>query len=319
MTLLCAGPPLVTGAAGFIGSHLVEALIGAGHRPLAVDTPRAWARSSNLSHRAGSFDQLALELTEGEIGVCLRAQRPATIFHLSGFASVPASVREPLHDYDRNTRATLHLLEAVRAESPGSRIVFTSSAAVYGEGQGVAFCEDDPVRPMAPYAVSKLAAEGYLALYARLFGLRTATVRLFPNYGPRLRAHVVYDLMVKIRDNPREVTIEGDGRQVRDFVYVSDTIDALMIVVAAAPMEGEIYNVGTGQPVTVTQIAELLAERMGASPRFAYTTAMAPGVSTSWIADIARLRRLGYFPRVGIAKGLARTVDWFERSEARVA
>ena len=168
---------------------------------------------------------------------------------------------------------------------------------------------------MAPYAVSKLAAEGYLTLYARLFGLRTATVRLFPNYGPRLRAHVVYDLMVKIRDNPREIAIEGDGRQVRDFVYVSDTIDALRIVAGAAQLEGEIYNVGTGQPVTVRRVAELLAERMVASPRFTYTAAMAPGVSKSWIANIARLRRLGYVPRVGIAEGLARTVDWFRRAE----
>ena len=311
MTSPPAGPPLVTGAAGFIGSHLVEALIAAGDRPVAVDTPRAWARSSDLSRLTGSFDQVALELSGSELPACLRETRPATLFHLSGFASVPASVREPLHDHDRNTRATLHLLEAVRAECPGSRIVFSSSAAVYGEGNGVAFGEDDPVRPMAPYAVSKLAAEGYLALYARLFGLRTAIVRLFPNYGPRLRAHVVYDLMVKIRDNAREITIQGDGRQVRDFVYVSDTIDALRIVAQAARLEGEIYNVGTGEPVTVTRVAELLAERMGASPRLTYTAAVAPGVSTSWIANIARLRRLGYTPRVGIAEGLTRTVEWF--------
>ena len=98
-------------------------------------------------------------------------------------------------------------------------------------------------------------------------------------------------------------------------MYVSDTIDALRIVAEAAQLEGEIYNVGTGQPVTVTRVAELLAERMAASPRFTYTAAMAPGVSASWIANIARLRRLGYVPRVGIAEGLARTVDWFQRAE----
>jgi UDP-glucose 4-epimerase len=194
MTAPPAGPPLVTGAAGFIGTHLVEAPIGAGDRrsPSIRCGPGRAFEPPRLSRL---FDRIALEPPAASRRLPGET-RPATIFHLSGFASVPASVREPLHDYDRNTRATLHLLEAVRAECPGSRVVFTSSAAVYGEGDGVAFGEDDPVRPMAPYAVSKLAAEGYLTLYARLFGLRTATVRLFPNYGPRLCAHVVYDLMV---------------------------------------------------------------------------------------------------------------------------
>jgi nucleoside-diphosphate-sugar epimerase len=306
------GPPLVTGAAGFIGSHLVDALVAAGERPIALDTPRAWAASRNLADQARRFEAIALDLVGGDVRGCLANSRPATIFHLSGFASVPASVREPQRDFERNAQATLHLLEAVRQASPASRVVFTSSAAVYGEGRGVPFREDDPPAPMAPYAVSKLAAEGYVTLYARLYGLRSASLRLFPNFGPRLRAHVVYDLMRKIRDNPREIAIDGDGRQVRDFVYVSNTVDALRLVAAAAPLGGEVYNVGAGEPVTVTRIAELLCERMQASPRFTYTAAVAPGVSVSWIADTTRLRTLGYVPRVRLAEGIMHTVAWFE-------
>ncbi len=308
------GPPLVTGAAGFIGSHLVDALVAAGERPIALDTPRAWAASRNLGDRARRFEPIALDLVGGDVRACLADGRPATIFHLSGFASVPASVREPQRDFERNAQATLQLLEAVRQASPASRVVFTSSAAVYGEGRGVPFREEDPPAPMAPYAVSKLAAEGYVNLYARLYGLRTASLRLFPNFGPRLRAHVVYDLMRKIRDNPREIAIEGDGRQVRDFVYVSNTVDALRLVAAAAPLGGEVYNVGAGEPVTVTRIAELLCERMQLSPRFTYTAAVAPGVSISWIADITKLRALGYVPRVRLAEGIMHTVAWFERA-----
>jgi UDP-glucose 4-epimerase len=309
-----AGPPLVTGAAGFIGSHLIDALIEAGERPVAVDTPRAWAASANLAPQAGRFDRVALDLTDGDTPQLVRDTRPRTIFHLSGFASVPASVREPLRDYERNAKGTLCLLEAVRESSPASPVVSASSAAVYGEGSGRPFREDDPAVPMAPYAVSKLAAEGYVELYARLYGVRTGSLRLFPNFGPRLRAHVVYDLMVKIRDDPREVVIEGDGTQVRDFVYVSNTVDALRLVAAAAPLRGEVYNAGAGEPITIARLGALIAERMGASPRFRYTAAVAPGVSLSWIADSSRLAALGYVPRVSLAEGLSKTVAWFQRS-----
>jgi len=308
------GPPLVTGGAGFIGSHLVDALIAGGARPLAVDLPSAWTSSRNLDAQAGRFEPIGLDLAADGIAAVVAERRPSVIFHLCGQASVPASVREPLRDYEANLRATLHVLEAVRHGSPESAVLLTSSAAVYGEGRGVAFKEDDPVRPMAPYAVSKLAAESYLALYAQMYGLRTASLRLFPTFGPRVQSHVVYDLMRKIRDNPREIVIEGDGRQVRDFVYVSNTVRALTLVAAGGELRGEVYNVGAGEPVTITRLAELLCDRMGASPRFTYTGTVGPGVSVSWIADTTRLAALGYEPAVSLGEGLTRTVQWFVSS-----
>src|SRR5262249_2929881 len=154
-------------AAGFIGSHLVDALIAGGEPPIALDTPAAWARLRNLDGLTPRCDRIELDAA-ADVRPILAERRPRAIFHLSAFASVSASVRAPVKDYERNARATLYLLEAVRAASPESSVLFTSSAAVYGEGRGVPFREDDPVRPNAPYAVSKLAAERYLDLYARV-------------------------------------------------------------------------------------------------------------------------------------------------------
>jgi len=120
--------------------------------------------------------------------------------------------------------------------------------------------------------------------------------------------------MCKIRDNPREIEIHGDGSQVRDFVYVSNTVDALRLVAAAAPLGGEIYNAGGGEPITIARLARMIGERMQASPRLIYTAAVEPGVSVSWMADSSRLAALGYAPAVGLSEGLTKTVDWFRRA-----
>ena len=201
----------------------------------------------------------------------------------------------------------------MREAAPGARVLFASSAAVYGVGSDQPLREDDPPAPAAPYGVSKMAAERYVEVYARLYGLRAASLRLFPVYGPRLRAHVIYDLMRKVRDNPAELVIEGDGTQVRDFVHVSGAVEAFLTVAGGAPLGGEVYNVASGEPVTIRDLAGMISERMGAQPRFVYSGLVAAGVSQRWSADLSRLRALGYRPPLPLAEGLRGTAEWFAR------
>jgi nucleoside-diphosphate-sugar epimerase len=132
-------------------------------------------------------------------------------------------------------------------------------------------------------------------------------------YGPRLRAHVVYDLMRKVRDDPHELRIEGDGTQVRDFVHVSGAVQAFLTVAERAPLAGEAYNVASGEPVTIRDLAGLICERMGVRPRFAYTGLVASGVSQQWSADLSRLSALGYQPPLRLKEGLDDTAAWFRR------
>ena len=304
------GRVVVTGGAGFIGSHLVEELVRRGARVVVVDDMSS-GRAANLTAVADRIETLTLDLARADARPALAGAD--AVFHLAGYADIPRSVKEPRLDFEKNAAATLNLLEAVRESAPQAKVLFASSAAVYGVGSARPLREDDPPAPAAPYGVSKLAAERYVDVYARLYGLRSASLRLFPVYGPRLRAHVVYDLMRKVRDDPGELRIEGDGTQVRDFVHVSGAVQAFLTVAERAPLGGEAYNVASGEPVTIRELAGLICERMEARPRFVYSGLVASGVSQQWAADLTRLRALGYQPPMSLAEGLRGTAEWFRR------
>jgi UDP-glucose 4-epimerase len=302
------GRAVVTGGAGFIGSHLVEALLRRGARVAVIDDLSS-GRAENLAAVGDRVELARVDLAREDARPPLAGAD--TVFHLAGYADIPRSVHEPRRDFEKNAMATLNLLEAVREAAPLARVLFASSAAVYGVGSERPLREDDPPAPAAPYGVSKMAAERYVEIYARLYRLRTASLRLFPVYGPRLRAHVVYDLMRKLRDDPEELRIEGDGTQVRDFVHVSGAVEAFLTVAERAPLGGEAYNVASGEPVTIGDLATLICERMGVRPRFSYSGLVASGVSQRWSADLSRLRALGYRSPVTLAEGLRGTVEWF--------
>ena len=301
---------LVTGGAGFIGSHLVEELVRQGAQVSVIDNLSS-GTLSNLSEVNDRVQVHQQDMSRENLNRVMSQTSFDVIFHLAGHVDIPASVKNPRWDLEMNGINTFNLLEEMRMTSSKARVLFASSAAVYGESAGKPFREDDPTFPIAPYGVSKLTSERYMAIYPHLYELRTASLRLFPVYGPRLCQHVVYDLIYKAHENSEELFIYGDGTQVRDFNYVSNAVDAFLLVAEKAPLKGEVYNVAFGNPVPIKNLAMVICEQIGIKPSFVYSGDVGSGVSKRWDADVSRLLSLGYKPQVKLVDGVANTVNWF--------
>lgn len=301
---------LITGAGGFIGSHLAEALLGLGAHvrlldrrpPAAGDTP------------AGA-EILTRSLTEGPplddaVAGC------DVIFHLAGNASPALSVQEPEHDFAANVVATQRLADAWRRCGAGV-FVFASTALVYGEPQRPVLDENHPLRPGLPYAGSKLAAECLLESYARCWNLDLRRVRLFNTFGPRQPRYVMFDLLEKLRRDPRRLEILGTGAQRRTYNYVADTVQALLCVGAHPGARGQVYNVGGDRAVTIRELADLIVNAIGIAPPTIVCTGQSwPGDIVNLIGDSSRLQALDCRAEVGLEEGLRRLVAWHRREFA---
>jgi len=303
----------VTGAAGFIGSHLVERLARLGARVTAID------RAPLL------FPALETPCRERVVPVCrdlasfdwerhLRDESPEVLFHLAGTSSVVGSIESPAADFGANVVETVRLLEAARRAGHRGTIVYQSSAAVYGRPTRLPVCEGDPTRPISPYGVSKLACERYLAVYCELYGLRGVSLRAFSVYGARQRKLIVYDVMCRLGESPDDVWLAGDGEQTRDFIHVDDVVRALLIVAAKAPLSGEVYNVATGDSRSINELLECLAAVMGVKLGSIERRPARKGDPERWSADTSLIRSLGFAPQVPLDDGLLRTVEWYRSS-----
>lgn len=301
---------LVTGGAGFIGSHLVEDLVARG-ADVAVADNLSTGYLANLDAASANIRFEHLDLAAGEIGPLLADGAFDTIFHTAASAYVPTSIEDPERDLQDNIVGTHRLLVAIRQLSHQPMLVNVSTAAVYGEGTGTPMSEAEPTRPVSPYGISKLAAESYVTMYARLFGLRACSVRLFSVFGPRLRKQVVWDFMNRLAANPDELVIYGDGADERDLNHVSNAVDAILMVGERGSTAGDVYNVGSGNSVSIDDLARTLCAVMGVSPALRHTMLGRRGDARRWTSDIRRLRALGFAPSMGYEEGLADTVAWF--------
>jgi UDP-glucose 4-epimerase len=293
---------LVTGGAGFIGSHLVDALLARGDQVHVVDNLATGSRENlasgaelhELDIRDESLEQLAEEL------------RPEVVFHLAAQADVGTSVERPAFDADVNVVGAVRVLEAARATN--TRVVFTSSGgAIYGECERPAR-EDDPPQPLSPYGTSKLAGEEYLATWNRLYGASHVTCRLANVYGPRqqptLEGGVIAIFLDRLRDG-KETEIFGDGNQTRDFVYVGDVVAALLA--AAVSSAGAVYNIGSGVATAVGELHRLCAETAGVQQEPRFGSARPGDLRHSLIDPSRAARELDWRVRTTLAAGLAET------------
>ncbi len=302
---------LVTGGAGFIGSHLCKALVKYEARVAVVDH-FSTGRLENLQDISHNIDLFSLDFKSQAFSDLLTSSDFDVIFHFAGTASVPLSVDCPEDDFQSNLAGTFQLLETMRQSGSRSTLIVASSAAVYGNPSKIPISETDPTNPISPYGISKLAMERYVFVYSQLYGLKTASLRPFSVYGPRLSKQIVYDFIQKLTNNPDNLSIIGDGSQVRDFIYVDDIVHAALVVLNKAPLKGEVYNVASGHGYSTQEIAETLTKEMGIFPEYKYTGEIRPGEPDKWIACIDRLKALGFTPQVSLSEGLRRTLDWYK-------
>lgn len=301
---------LVTGGEGFIGSHLTERLVSVGANVTVVDRVPLGS-IQNLQPLLGQIQYVQRELDQLEFDEMLNSQDFRAVFHFAGSASVPASVERPWDDFQLNTVTALKLMESLRRVNHSTRLILASSAAVYGDTTVVPIREDTPTFPISPYGVSKLAADRYAAVYAQVYGLRTAALRPFAVYGPRLRKQVVYDFIRKLSVDSSGLDAHGDGTQVRDFCYVADVVEAALTVERCGRLNGEVYNVASGVGSSIRHVLDQLSEQLGISPSIRWSGAVRPGEPQRWVADITRLKDLGWKPSVTLDIGLRKTIEWF--------
>jgi len=302
---------LVTGGAGFIGSHLTERLVDTGANIIVLDDFSA-GRQKNLSSVVEDIRLVDDDVRNRDL-VRELVTDVDMVFHLAANAHVPTSVERPAHDFEVNATGSQIVLE--EAKNAGvDRVVLASSAAVYGPPQNVPIAETHPLQPISPYGASKLGAEKLGLAYDESYDIDVTALRIFNTYGPRQPRYVMYDFLRKLDEDPSELAVLGSGEEVRTFVYVSDTIDALLTLGVSTEAPGRAFNVGGAEPTRIRELAELMCDRYYDGEPTVHTTGESkPGDIKRLITDNSRLRDLGVEPTVSLEAGLDDLHEWYQR------
>lgn len=302
---------IVTGGAGFIGSHLVDELVKTGAGVTVLDD----LSSGNKKNLKSSWEEI--QFIEGDVRdeeileEALEGQD--LVFHLAANASVPKSVEKPSLDYQTNSTGTFNILNLSR-EQDVEKIVHASTAAVYGEPEYTPISEDHPLNPISPYGASKVSAERMVYAFGQVYGISYTIFRIFNVYGPRQRKYVMYDFIKKLRDDPSKLEVLGDGKQLRDFCYVGDAVRAFLLGVENGD---DVYNLSGDSLIEIGELAELVVSKISQDAEIWYT-------GSSWSGDIKKLvpdnskikRKLGFEEKTTIEDGVDKLIEWFEETEA---
>jgi nucleoside-diphosphate-sugar epimerase len=307
---------LVTGGAGFIGSHLTEALVRRGHTVRVVDS-LVTGKRTNLDHISGvefmEADLADLEVARAAVVGC------EYVLHQAAIPSVPRSVQDPVTSHRANVDATVNMLVAAR-EAGVKRLVFAGSSSAYGDTPVLPKHEEMPANPLSPYALQKVVGEQYLRMFTKLYGLETVSIRYFNVFGPRQDPSSPYSGVISVfvtalLEN-RAPTIYGDGEQTRDFTYVDNVVDGVLRACAAPNASGQIINVATGSRISLKQLFYATRDLVGGNVEPVYVEPRQGDVRDSQ-ADIRKAKELlGYEPIVAFEEGLARTIEWYRAAHA---
>ena len=303
---------LVTGGAGFIGSHIVEELLRSGNSVRVLDNFTS-GRRENLEALPGKPEILEGDLRDAAM-VKVAVRQVEVIFHLAAFISVPKSIADPETCFTVNVGGTVNLLEAAR-QAGTRKVVVSSSAAVYGNTNVFPTSEETPLQPLSPYAVSKQVNELYAGLYTRTLGLPVTALRYFNVYGPRQRPDSDYaaaiPIFVRRLVAGEPITIYGDGKQSRDFIFVKDVARANLLA-AKAGAAGEAINICTGHETSLLDLLEALSELSPTNPQIRFEGSRPGDVYRSAGCPEKAIRMLGFTPGTSLTEGLKQTIEWMK-------
>jgi UDP-glucuronate 4-epimerase len=312
---------LVTGGAGFIGSHLIDRLLAEGRRVVCLDDFNDYydpgLKKANISAhlenrnfclvKGDVRDQALVENLVSEKG-------PGIIVHLAARAGVRPSLKQPRLYHSTNVLGTLNLLEAA-CKSGVNKFIFGSSSSVYGVNKKIPFAEADPLlKPVSPYAATKIAGEALCSCYAAVYNLPVVSLRFFTVYGPRQRPDLAIRRFTELMLAGKEITLFGDGGSARDYTYIDDIIQGIFAAIDYSPAGHEIFNLGNSKPIKLSQLVRLLEGVIGAKARITAASDQ-PGDVPVTFADLKKSGgALGYCPGTDIEEGLKKTVQWILKS-----
>lgn len=292
---------MVTGCSGFIGTHLVRRLLNEGFHVRGYDLNKSSIADPNFEFIQG--DILDMEKLRKSM------DKYESVFHLAAQTSVPKSTSDPFHDFKTNAEGTFNVLLA--AKELGAKVIYTSTSTVYGLVD-MPTNESQALKPISFYGASKATGDLYCFAFHHTFDVDTVILRLYNVYGPGNRKGVAYDLFKKLERDPAHLEVIGTGLQKKDYVYIEDTIDALLIAhEKGAP--GKAYNIGSGVSTTVNEIVEIILDILQLNPEISYTGQSWKGDVESAQADISRFKDLGWHPKVSIEDGIRRTYEWLKK------
>lgn len=295
---------IVTGVAGFIGRYVARHFSEQGWFVIGIDnSPPENAPLANLSvyHR--------LQLPDLSLFGLLKEHSPQVCIHCAGRASVGLSITDPAADFYANTVLTFEILNALRLHAPSCRFIFLSSAAVYGNPESLPVSETQPPAPLSPYGFHKWQCEQLCLEFTQVYGLPTASVRIFSAYGPGLRRQVLWDMCQK-SITQKSIILQGTGAESRDFIHALDIARAIMVVATSAPMQGEAYNLASGREVTIAELANMVLDALEYNSTPQFDGVVPAGTPLNWRADVEKLSTVGFTPSVPIERGVKTFVNW---------
>ncbi|MCK4250321.1 GDP-mannose 4,6-dehydratase [candidate division WOR-3 bacterium] len=308
---------LVTGGAGFIPSHLVDLAVEKGGNVTALDNLKD-GKIENLEVSKDKIHFKKIDVRDfDKVKRIIKEKEIEIVFHFAANANVPYSVEDPKYDFETNALGTCNVLKSC-LDNDVEKIIYASSAAVYGEPEYTPIDEKHSLNPISPYGASKLAGEKLGFAYYYTYGIPFVSMRIFNTYGPRQPRYVMFDFLKKLRNNPHKLEVLGTGEQIRDYCYVSDTTKAFILAAENENAVGKSFNIAGGNPISIKELAELMIRilRLEGNTEIYYT-------GKSWEGDIVRLvanvnkikSELRFRPKVELKDGILRLKEWFESSD----